>query len=161
MVVNHAMYVRAIAKHRSRGRSGGAASSGSSMPMELTRWAGSAGAQLGDRGWAIQRQVEGEGFSGIRGRVGHGGGGAPHEEPQVPNYGVRNRGFRMQAGLVIAIEPMVNAGGPEIRTLDDEWTVVTGDGCLSAHFEHTVAVTAEGPRVLTRVATPARAAGEA
>ena len=119
------------------------------------------GAQLGDLGWAIQTHVEAEGFSVIRELVGHGVGEAPHEEPQVPNYGVRNRGFRMQTGLVIAIEPMVNAGGPEIRTLDDEWTVVTGDGRLSAHFEHTVAVTSEGPRVLTRVASPARAAGEA
>ncbi|WP_419948145.1 type I methionyl aminopeptidase [Candidatus Palauibacter sp.] len=117
------------------------------------------GSQLGDLGWAIQTHVEAAGFSVIRELVGHGVGEAPHEEPQVPNYGVRDRGFRMRPGLVIAIEPMVNEGRPGIRTLDDEWTVVTADGLLSAHFEHTVAVTADGPRVLTRVASPA-AAGE-
>ncbi|WP_419163627.1 type I methionyl aminopeptidase [Candidatus Palauibacter sp.] len=115
------------------------------------------GTQLGDLGCAIQTHIEAAGFSVIRELVGHGVGEAPHEEPQVPNYGVRGRGFRMKAGLVIAIEPMVNAGRPEIRTLDDEWTVVTADGRLSAHFEHTVAVTVEGPQVLTRVASPARA----
>lgn len=117
------------------------------------------GSRLGDLGWAIQTHVEEAGFSVIRELVGHGVGEAPHEEPQVPNYGVRDRGFRMRPGLVIAIEPMVNEGGPAIRTLDDEWTVVTADGRLSAHFEHTVAVTEDGPRILTRVRSPA-AAGE-
>jgi len=109
------------------------------------------GRQLGDLGAAIQQHVEAAGHSVIRELVGHGVGEAPHEEPQVPNFGVPGRGARMKPGLVIAIEPMVNQGRPAIRTLDDEWTVVTADGALSAHFEHTVAVTAEGPRVLTRV----------
>ena len=115
------------------------------------------GRRLGDLGHAIQRHVEAAGFSVIRELVGHGVGEAPHEEPQVPNYGTPGRGPRLEPGLVIAIEPMVNAGGPHIRTLDDEWTVVTADGSLSAHFEHTVAVTAAGPRVLTAVTsrTPA------
>lgn len=115
------------------------------------------GSRLGDLGWAIQSHVESAGFSVIRELVGHGVGEAPHEEPQVPNHGVRHRGYRMRPGLVIAIEPMVNEGQPGIRTLDDEWTVVTADGRLSAHFEHTVAVTEDGPRILTRVASPAAA----
>lgn len=109
------------------------------------------GDRLGDLGAAIQACVEGAGYSVIRELVGHGVGEAPHEEPQVPNYGIAGRGPRMQRGLVIAIEPMVNQGGRTIRTLDDEWTVVTADGSLSAHFEHTVAVTDAGPRVLTAV----------
>jgi len=115
------------------------------------------GSQLGDLGAAIQYHVEAAGFSVIRELVGHGVGEAPHEEPQVPNFGIPGRGTRMQPGLVIAIEPMVNQGERAIRTLDDEWTVVTADGAMSAHFEHTVAVTAEGPRVLTRVSSPAPA----
>ena len=127
--------------------------------LEVGVEAAQPGSQLGDLGWAIQTHVEAAGFSVIRELVGHGVGEEPHEEPQVPNYGVRDRGFRMRPGLVIAIEPMVNEGRPGIRTLDDEWTVVTADGRLSAHFEHTCAVTAHGPRVLTRVATPV-AAGE-
>lgn len=109
------------------------------------------GRRLGDLGAAIQACVEKAGYSVIRELVGHGVGDAPHEEPQVPNYGIAGRGPRMQRGLVIAIEPMVNQGGRTIRTLEDEWTVVTADGSLSAHFEHTVAVTAGGPRVLTAV----------
>lgn len=117
-----------------------------------------AGDRLGDVGAAIQGYVEDAGYSVIRELVGHGVGHAPHEEPQVPNFGTAGRGTRMDIGLVIAIEPMVNQGTRWIRTLDDEWTVVTSDGSLSAHFEHTVAVTAEGPRVLTAVpsGTPAR-----
>ncbi len=114
------------------------------------------GSRLGDLGAAVQAHVEAAGFSVIRELVGHGVGEAPHEEPQVPNFGQPGRGARMESGLVIAIEPMVNQGGPGIRTLDDGWTVVTADGSLSAHFEHTVAVTADGPQVLTAVhsATP-------
>ena len=107
------------------------------------------GARIGDLGAAIQEYVEGEGFSVIRELVGHGVGHAPHEEPHVPNFGRRGRGEPLEPGLVIAIEPMVNHGGRHIRTLADGWTVVTADGSLSAHFEHTVAVTRNGPRVLT------------
>jgi len=116
------------------------------------------GSQLGDLGFAIQTHVETAGYSVIQELVGHGVGEGVHEEPQVPNFGTPGYGVRMEPGLVIAIEPMVNEGGRSIRTLDDEWTVVTADGTLSAHFEHTVAVTAEGPRVLTGVhsLTPAR-----
>jgi len=117
------------------------------------------GDRLGDVGAAIQTFVEAAGYSVIRELVGHGVGHAPHEEPQVPNFGTRGRGPRMDVGLVIAIEPMVNQGDRWIHTLDDEWTVVTADGSLSAHFEHTVAVTATGPRILTMVAS-ATPAGE-
>ncbi|MEJ2483628.1 MAG: type I methionyl aminopeptidase [Gemmatimonadota bacterium] len=106
-------------------------------------------ARLGDVGAAIQEYVEQAGFSVIRELVGHGVGHEPHEPPHVPNFGRRGRGDRLEPGLVIAIEPMVNSGRREIRTLADGWTVVTADGHLSAHFEHTVAVTADGPRVLT------------
>ena len=112
------------------------------------------GAQLGDLGFAIQTHVETAGYSVIRELVGHGVGEGVHEEPQVPNFGTPGHGTRMEPGLVIAIEPMVNEGGRSIRTLDDEWTVVTADGALSAHFEHTVVVTSEGPRVLTMVQRP-------
>ena len=129
-----------------------------SRSLEIGVEAARPGDRLGDVGSAIQTYVEDAGFSVIRELVGHGVGHAPHEEPQVPNFGTRGRGPRMDVGLVIAIEPMVNQGSRWIRTLDDEWTVVTTDGSLSAHFEHTVAVTAEGPRVLTAVpsGTPAR-----
>ena len=107
------------------------------------------GASLGDVGAAIQQHVEDAGYSIVRELVGHGVGHEPHEEPHVPNFGRRGRGEVMDPGLVIAIEPMVNDGERHIRTLADGWTVVTADGSLSAHFEHTVAVTAGGPRVLT------------
>ena len=107
------------------------------------------GARLGDVGAAIQEHVEREGFSVIRELVGHGVGHEPHEPPHVPNFGKRGRGEKLEPGLVIAIEPMVNMGSRHTRTLGDGWTVVTEDGSLSAHYEHTVAVTAEGPRVLT------------
>lgn len=107
------------------------------------------GRHVGDIGAAVQETVEPEGYSVIRELVGHGVGHAAHEDPQVPNYGRSGRGQQLREGLVIAIEPMVNVGGREIRTLEDDWTVVTADGSLSAHFEHTVAVTAGGPRVLT------------
>jgi methionyl aminopeptidase len=109
------------------------------------------GNYVGDIGHAIQEVVERAGFSVVRELVGHGVGHLPHEDPQVPNHGKPKRGTRLQAGLTIAIEPMVNIGGPATRTLGDKWTVVTLDGTASAHVEHTVAVTAEGPRVLTRL----------
>ena len=108
-----------------------------------------AGNHLGDIGAAIQSVVEAAGFSVVRDLVGHGIGTGFHEEPQVPNYGKPNRGIRLAPGLTIAIEPMVNVGKPGIRTMPDKWTVVTVDGKRSAHFEHTVAITENGPRVLT------------
>lgn len=113
-----------------------------------------AGNHVGDIGHAVQRVVEGAGYSVVRELVGHGIGSSFHEEPQVPNYGKPKRGPRLVPGMTLAIEPMVNAGGPEIRTLDDKWTVVTSDGSLSAHFEHTVAVGENGapPRILTLAA---------
>lgn len=120
-----------------------------------------AGRHVGDIGSAVQRHVEGNGYSVIRELVGHGVGHAPHEEPQVPNYGSPGRRALLREGLVIAIEPMVNVGGREIRTLEDDWTVVTADGSLSAHFEHTVAITSDGPQILTaREATTTAARGE-
>lgn len=110
-----------------------------------------AGNFTGDIGHAVQAVAEGAGYSVVRELVGHGIGASFHEEPQVPNYGKPRRGTKLAPGMTIAIEPMVNAGGPEIRTLEDKWTVVTVDGSLSAHFEHTVAVRENGgpPRVLT------------
>lgn len=108
-----------------------------------------AGNHLGDIGAAVQAVVEAGGFSVVRDLVGHGIGTGFHEEPQVPNYGKPNRGIRLVPGLTIAIEPMVNVGKPGIRTMPDKWTVVTVDGKRSAHFEHTVAITENGPRVLT------------
>lgn len=108
-----------------------------------------AGNHLGDIGAAVQAVVEAAGFSVVRDLVGHGIGTGFHEEPQVPNYGKPNRGIRLAPGLTIAIEPMVNVGKPGIRTMPDRWTVVTIDGKRSAHFEHTVAITENGPRVLT------------
>jgi methionyl aminopeptidase len=107
------------------------------------------GNHLGDIGAAIQAVVEDAGFSVVRDLVGHGIGTGFHEEPQVPNYGKPNRGIRLVPGLTIAIEPMVNVGKPGIRTMPDKWTVVTVDGKRSAHFEHTIAITDDGPRVLT------------
>ena len=107
------------------------------------------GGRIGDIGAAVQSYVEGEGFTVVRNYVGHGIGRAMHEEPQVPNYGARDRGMVIKEGLCIAIEPMVNVGGVETRTLDDRWTVVTADGSLSAHFEHSLWCTAAGPVVLT------------
>ena len=107
------------------------------------------GKRLGDIGAAVQEWVEGQGYSVVRNYVGHGIGRAMHEEPQVPNYGVADRGRKIEEGLCIAIEPMVNIGGPETRTLADRWTVVTADGSLSAHFEHSLWCTATGPIVLT------------
>jgi methionyl aminopeptidase len=107
------------------------------------------GATLGDVGAAVQEVVEGEGFSVVREFVGHGIGTHMHEDPQVPNFGERGKGVKLRPGMVLAIEPMVNAGKEGVRVLKDGWTAVTEDGSLSAHFEHTVAVTAEGAAVLT------------
>ncbi len=104
---------------------------------------------VGDIGAAIQAVVEPEGFSIVRELVGHGVGFSLHEELQIPNYGKAKRGKKLQPGLTIAIEPMVNVGTAKTRTLSDKWTVVTADGKRSAHFEHTVAVTEDGPRILT------------
>ena len=107
------------------------------------------GKRLGDIGAAVQKWVESQGFAVVRNYVGHGIGREMHEEPQVPNYGASERGLQIKEGLCIAIEPMVNIGGAETRVLDDKWTVVTADGSLSAHFEHTLWCTAKGPVVLT------------
>jgi methionyl aminopeptidase len=109
-----------------------------------------AGGRVGDIGAAVQGSAEAAGFSVVRDFVGHGIGRKLHEPPQVPNFGTAGTGAWLRPGLVLAIEPMVNAGSPGVRTLDDGWTAVTEDGRLSAHFEHTVAVTEEGPEVLTR-----------
>ena len=109
------------------------------------------GNHIGDIGAAVQGVVEGAGFSVVRDLVGHGIGVEFHEEPQVPNYGKPKRREKLVPGLTLAIEPMVNAGGPATRTLQDRWTIVTADGSRSAHFEHTVAITEEGPRVLTGI----------
>jgi len=113
--------------------------------------AATVGNHIGDVGAAVQNVVERAGFSVVRDLVGHGIGVEFHEEPQVPNYGKPKRREKLVPGLTLAIEPMVNAGGPATRTLQDRWTIVTADGSRSAHFEHTVAITEEGPRVLTRV----------
>ena len=110
------------------------------------------GNHIGDIGAAVQAVVEAAGFSVVRDLVGHGIGVEFHEEPQVPNYGKPKRREKLVPGLTLAIEPMVNVGGPATRTLSDRWTIVTLDGSLSAHFEHTVAITEEGPQVLTRAA---------
>jgi methionyl aminopeptidase len=124
--------------------------------LETTKAALRAGAEqarpgnhLGDISHAIQRTVEIEGFSIIRALVGHGIGRDMHEDPQIPNYGEPGRGPELEAGMVLAIEPMVNAGGPDVRLGDDNWAVYSADGSLAAHFEYTVAVTEDGPRVLT------------
>jgi methionyl aminopeptidase len=108
-----------------------------------------AGARLGDLGAAVQATVEAGGFSVVRDYVGHGIGTAMHEPPDVPNFGRRGKGKRVAAGDVFAVEPMVSAGGQDTMVLDDGWTVVTLDGSWAAHWEHTVAVTADGPEVLT------------
>ncbi len=127
--------------------------------LRVTREALHAGIQqatpdnhLGDIGHAIQKVVEAAGFTVVRDLVGHGIGVDFHEDPQVPNYGKPKRGTRLTPGLTIAIEPMVNIGSPETRTMPDRWTVVSIDGSRSAHFEHTVAVTESGPRILTLAA---------
>ncbi len=106
--------------------------------------------RLGDIGAAVQGYVEGLGYSVVRDFVGHGIGRRLHEPPQIPNYGIPGTGMRLRPGMVLALEPMVNEKGPDVRTLDDGWTAVTVDGGLSAHFEHTVAITEAGPDVLSR-----------
>lgn len=108
-----------------------------------------AGARLSDISHAIQTTVEEEGFSVVRELVGHGIGRQLHEDPQIPNYGPPNSGPRLKPGMVLAIEPMVNLGGHQVRTLDDNWTVVTEDDSPSAHFEHTIVITTNGPEILT------------
>ena len=124
--------------------------------LEATRKALEAGIEaatldnhVGDIGHAVQTVAEAAGFSVVRDLVGHGIGAKMHEEPQVPNFGQPKRGARLVKGMTIAIEPMINAGGPETRTMDDNWTIVTADGSLSAHFEHTLVIGPGGPRILT------------
>jgi methionyl aminopeptidase len=114
------------------------------------------GNHIGDIGHAIQTVAERAGFGVVRELVGHGVGQRMHEDPQVPNHGQPHRGPRLQIGMTLAIEPMITAGDYATRLLDDKWTVVTADGSLAAHFEHTVAITRDGPRILTRA--PAAAA---
>jgi len=108
-----------------------------------------AGKHVGDIGAAVQAHAERHGYGVVRELVGHGVGRAMHEEPQVPNYGEPGTGMELRPGLVLALEPMITEGGPKIRILKDGWTVVTADGKLAAHFEHTVALTEDGPRILT------------
>ncbi len=108
------------------------------------------GARLGDVSYAIQSYVEKNGFSVVRDLVGHGIGESLHEDPQVPNFGAAGRGMKLSAGMTLAIEPMVNAGGWQVEVLDDDWTVVTADGSLSAHYENTVLITKDGYEILTR-----------
>lgn len=109
------------------------------------------GKRLGDLGAAVQRVAEGAGFSVVRAFVGHGIGKKLHEEPPVPNYGEPERGLRLKEGMVLAIEPMVNVGGYEVEIRDDGWTAVTKDGSLAAHFEHSVAITKDGPFILSQL----------
>ncbi len=109
------------------------------------------GQRIGDVSAAIQRYAEDQGYSVVREYVGHGIGRQMHEEPQVPNWGTPGRGMLLKEGMALALEPMINAGGAEVRVLDDRWTVVTRDGQPSAHFEHTVALTADGPEILTKL----------
>jgi methionyl aminopeptidase len=109
------------------------------------------GRRLSDIGHGVQSFVEPEGFSVVRDFAGHGIGRRLHEPPWIPNFGAEGRGPRLLPGMVFAIEPMVNVGEPDVRVLDDEWTAVTADGSLSAHFEHTILITEQGPEVLTRI----------
>lgn len=108
------------------------------------------GGRLGDVGFAVQTVIETAGFSVVRDYTGHGIGTAMHEEPSVPNHGRPGNGLRLRTANVLAIEPMVNAGGPQTEVLDDQWSVVTADGSWAAHVEHTVAITENGPEILTR-----------
>jgi methionyl aminopeptidase len=110
------------------------------------------GNRLSDISYAVQQVTESSGFSVVRSLVGHGVGRSMHEDPQIPNYGEPGRGPQLAEGMTFAIEPMINAGGPGIYVHDDEWSISTADGSLSAHFEHTVAITASGPRILTATA---------
>ncbi len=108
-----------------------------------------AGNRIGDIGYAIQQYVEGKGFSVVKTLVGHGIGRDIHEPPQVPNYGISGKGYRLKEGLALAIEPMINEGGSSVSVLKDAWTIVTDDGSLSAHAEHTIMVTGDEPLILT------------
>ena len=108
------------------------------------------GATIGDIGATVQEAIEANGFGIVRDFVGHGIGRSMHEDPQIPNYGTRGKGPKLRAGMVLAIEPMVNIGSGDVKVLKDGWTAVTVDGKWSAHFEHTVAVTESGPVILTR-----------
>lgn len=108
------------------------------------------GNRLQDIGWAVQSYVEERGFSVVRNFVGHGIGKQMHEDPPVPNYGTPGRGLRLKPGLVLAIEPMINAGRSGVKLAEDKWTAITEDGSLSAHYEHSVAITEQGPYVLSR-----------
>ena len=108
-----------------------------------------AGNRVGDIGSAVQKYVESRSYSVVRDFVGHGVGAKLHEEPSVPNYGTPGRGVRLIPGMTIAIEPMVNVGDYKVKVLSDEWTTVTADGSLAAHFEHTVAITSDGPQIMT------------
>jgi methionyl aminopeptidase len=116
-----------------------------------------AGNHVSDIGHAVQTVVEGAGFSVVRSLVGHGVGRAYHEDPQIPNFGAPGRGPELLPGMTLAVEPMITAGGPDVVMHADEWSISSEDGSLSAHFEHTVAVTEEGPSVLTAAKTPAGA----
>ena len=120
--------------------------------MDIGLQASVAGARLGDVGHVIQRRVEVEGFSVVRDYCGHGIGRAFHEEPQLLHFGTAGTGRRLEPGTVFTVEPMVNEGGIEVRVLDDQWTAVTADGSLSTQFEHTVAVTEDGPDILSSFA---------
>jgi methionyl aminopeptidase len=112
------------------------------------------GGRLSDISHAVQRVTEENGYSVVRALVGHGVGRSMHEDPQIPNFGPPGRGPELAPGMVFAIEPMINAGGPDILVADDRWSISTADGSLSAHFEHTVAVTEAGPRILTLAEAP-------
>lgn len=109
------------------------------------------GGRIGDIGHAVQSYIEARGYSVVRQFVGHGIGTKLHEAPEVPNFGTPGRGIRLMPGMTLAIEPMVNIGSPDVKVLPDGWTVLTRDGSLSAHFEHTVVITPEGPQILTVV----------
>jgi methionyl aminopeptidase len=115
------------------------------------------GSHISDIGHEIQTVVEAAGFSVVRSLVGHGVGRSYHEDPQIPNFGAPGRGPELLPGMTLAIEPMITAGGPDVVMHADEWSISSADGSLSAHFEHTVAVTESGPRVLTAAKTPAKA----
>jgi methionyl aminopeptidase len=115
------------------------------------------GHYIGDISEAVQRATEEAGYSVVRSLVGHGIGRTMHEEPQIPNYVTRTRGPRLSPGMTLAIEPMITAGGPDVYLHSDEWSISTADGSLAAHFEHTVAITDDGPRVLTSSEQPANA----
>ena len=104
---------------------------------------------VGDIGFTVQKYAEENGFSVVRELVGHGIGSQLHEEPQIPNFGIAKQGYQLKSGMCIAIEPMINAGKKEVFTSDDGWTIYTVDGQPSAHFEHTIAITDEGPRILS------------